>query len=97
MGPYSIPMRSLAPFQNFVSGVGSRPFLPRTAELHALSTLGGQLHQIAAGDQVIEGPVSVLLHPEGRSTFAQCPTISRVLMPRAYIEMILSSKPGNRR
>ena len=25
------------------------------------------------------------------------PTISRVLMPRAYIETILSSKPGKRR
>src|SRR5206468_11715796 len=28
---------------------------------------------------------------------AQWPTISRVLIPRAYIEMILSSNPGNRR
>ena len=27
----------------------------------------------------------------------RCPVISRVLMPRAYIEIILSSKPGNRR
>jgi hypothetical protein len=27
----------------------------------------------------------------------RCPWISRTLMPRAYIEMILSSKPGNRR
>src|SRR5216684_9251793 len=27
----------------------------------------------------------------------RCPTISRVLMPRAYIEMIFSSNPGKRR
>jgi hypothetical protein len=27
----------------------------------------------------------------------RCPTISRVLMPRAYIDTILSSKPGNLR
>ena len=27
----------------------------------------------------------------------KCPWMSRTLMPRAYIEMILSSKPGKRR
>jgi hypothetical protein len=34
---------------------------------------------------------------ETRRFARECPTISRTLMPRAYIEMIFSSKPKNRR
>ena len=42
--------------------------------------------------QVREGQTS-----RGRPQARPCPTISGMLMPRAYIEMIFSSKPGNRR